>query len=243
MDRRRRVRAEAELGRGKPTRRVRKFILVVCEGEKTERVYLESLRSALEISKTTVEIVGAGAEIVGVVSEAIDRGEKRRAEAEQSNRLLPYDEVWGVVDTERRNDNPSWEQGVERARAAGLKLAWSNPCFEFWLLLHFEHNGSSFDGCAKVRPLLRKHIPRFKKSVDCFEHLAPHVPKAVENSKTIHRSQWRDTPKLIDRNPGTTVHELVERLMEVAGITIEEYQSRFPSPGVEPKKRGRASRS
>jgi hypothetical protein len=75
-----------------------------------------------------------------------------------------------------------------------------------------------------------------------FPILAPRIPQAIENSKQIHRSQWRETPRSIDCNPGTTVHELVERLMEVAGMTIEEYQARFPIPDTKLKKRTRPRR-
>lgn len=147
-----------------------------------------------------------------------------------------------MVDTERRNDNPSWERGVDRIKATGLKLAWSNPCFEFWLLLHFELIGRIFDGYAALRPFLTKHIPRYEKNMDCFEQLAPRVPTAIVNSKQIHRAQWRNTPKSIDCNPATTVHELVERLMEVAGMTVEQYRARFPIPETAMKGRKRPRR-
>ncbi len=191
------------------------------------------------MAKSDVEIVGAGAEIIGVVALAIELRQERETAAEESNRLAPFDEVWCVVDTERRNDNPSWERGIDRVRATGLKLAWSNPCFEFWLLLQFELIGRVFDGYEVLRPFLRRHIRRYEKSVDCFEQVAPRVPTAIENSKQTHRAQWQDTPRSIDCNPATTVHELVERLMEVAEMTIEQYQARFPLPETTPNRRKR----
>src|SRR4051794_16354484 len=203
-----RVRLETELGRRRPTRRPRECILVVCEGEETEPNYLEGLRKSISLSTLDVQIVGEGAEIVGVVAEAVRLKEEREAEAKESLRLAPFDEVWCVVDTERRNDNPSWERGVDRAAALGLHLAWSNPCFEFWLLLHFERIGRSFDGFAVLRPFLSKHIPHYAKSMDCFEKLAPRAPTAIDNSKQIHRAQGQDTQRAIECTPATTVHEL-----------------------------------
>ena len=238
-----RVRLETELGRRRPTRRPRECVLVVCEGVETEPNYLEALRKSINLSTLDVEIVGEGAEIVGVVAEAIRLKEEREAAAKESVHLAPFDEVWCVVDTERRNDNPSWDRGVDRASALGLRLAWSNPCFEFWLLLHFERIGRSFDGFAVLRPFLSRHIRHYEKSMDCFGQLAPNVPTAIENSKHIHRAQWQDTPRPIDCNPATTVHVLVERLMEVAGITIAEYQARYPMPETKPKKAKRYRRS
>jgi len=236
MARRHHRRPERALGRGRPTRRPRECILVVCEGAETEPNYLGSLRSAISLSSLDVEIVGQGAEIVRVVDEAIRLRDERAIKSEESIRLAPFDEVWCVVDTECRNDNPSWKRGVDRARATGLRLAWSNPCFEFWLLLHFELIGRSFDGYARVRPFLTRHIRHYEKSMDYFEQLAPRIPTAIEHSKQIHRSQWQDTPNAIDCNPGTTVHELVERLVLVAGMTIEEYEASFPLPDRRPRK-------
>ena len=166
MARRNRVRPESDLQRQKPTRRPRECILVVCEGVETEPNYLSSLRTAIGLTTLEVEIVGEGAEIVGVVKEAIRLKEKRAAAAQGSNRLAEFDEVWCVVDTERKNDNPSWERGVIQSRDTGLKLAWSNPCFEFWLLLHFKLIGRVFDGYASVRPFLRKYLKHYEKNVD-----------------------------------------------------------------------------
>ena len=237
------MRPETALGRGRPTRRPRESILIVCEGAETEPNYFKSLRRAISLSLLEVEIVGEGAEIVRVVDEAIRLREERATESEESIRLAPFDEVWCVVDTECRNDNPSWKRGVDRSKANGLKLAWSNPCFEFWLLLHFERIGRSFDGYARVRRFLTRHIRHYEKSMDYFEQIAPRIPTAIEHSKQIHRSQWQDTPNAIDCNPGTTVHELVERLMLVAGMTIEQYQASFPLPDTAPPKGKRARRS
>lgn len=228
MSRRNRVRPESALRRNRPARKPRESILIVCEGEATEPNYFESLWRHIRLATVHVKVVGQGAEIMKVIDAAIRLRADRAEEAQDSARVTAYDEAWCVVDTERRNDNPSWERGVDRARAKGLKLAWSNPCFEYWLLLHFEPIGTSFDGCTALGPHLRRHIPHYEKSADCFEQLAPRIPTAIDHSKRIHRSQWQNTPKFIDCNPATTVHELVEKLIDVAGMTIESYRERFP---------------
>lgn len=243
MSRRNRARREFDLRRRGPTRRRRECISLVCEGAETEPNYLMSFRRKVGLTTVEVEIIGQGAEIIGVVDAAIRLKEERAADTDRSNRRAPFDEVWCIVDTERRNDNPSWERGVDRARANGLNLAWSNPCFEYWLLLHFELIGRSFNGYAAVRPCLRRHIGDYEKSADCFDRLAPRIPTAIGHSKQIHRSQWQDTPRFIDCNPATTVHELVERLLEVAGMTIDDYRRRFPLPDEEPPKGKRRRRS
>jgi RloB-like protein len=243
MSRSSRARREFDLRRRVPARRRRVCILLVCEGAETEPNYLRSFRRKVGLTTVEVEILGQGAEIIGVVEAAIRLREQRAAEAEPSHRRAPFDEVWCIVDTERRNDNPSWERGVDRAKANGLRLAWSNPCFEYWLLLHFELIGRSFDGYAAVKRRLRRHIADYEKSTDCFDQLAPRIPTAVDHAKQIHRSQWQDTPRFIDRNPATAVHELVERLLAVAAMTVDDYRQRFPLPEEEPLKGRRTRRS
>jgi len=189
------------------------------------------------LTTVEVEIVGKGAEIVGVVDAAVRRKHERAVEAEQSNRRAPFDEIWCVVDTERMNDNPSWERGADRATAHEFRLAWSNPCFEYWFLLHFERIGRSFDRYSAVARQLRRHVSHYTKTSDCFDQLAPRTAAAIDHSKQIHRSQWQDTPRPIDRNPATTVHELVEKLIEVGGMTVKQFQERWPVPDSQRPKR------
>ncbi|MFI5454849.1 MAG: RloB family protein [Isosphaerales bacterium] len=107
-----------------------------------------------------------------------------------------------------------------------MRLAWSNPCFEYWLLFHFELIGRSFDGNDAIRPFVSRHIRRYEKSTGCFEQIFARIPTAIDRSKRIHGSQRKSTLKPIDCNPATTVHELVEKLIEVAGMTVEQYQER-----------------
>jgi len=133
--------------------------------------------------------------------------------------------------------------GVDKAKSNDLRLAWSNPCFEYWILLHFEKVGRSFNGYEGIKPHVRKHIRGYEKASDYFEILATRIPHAIENSKAIHRAQWQNTPRSIDCNPGTTVHELVERLIEIVGMTVEQYQERYPLPEHMDPKSKRARRS
>ncbi len=243
MDRQSRKRTEAALARGKPSRRPRECILIICEGEETEPNYFNSLWRHIRLRTVEVKVVGQGAEILGVVAAALQLRDEREDDARESVQTAPFDEVWCVVDTESRNHNPSWERGVDKATSNGLRLAWSNPCFEYWILLHFDRVGRNFYGYEGIKPHLRRHIPTYEKASDYFEVLAPRIPRAIENSKGVHRAQWQDTPRAIDCNPATTAHELVERLIEVAGMTVDQYRSRYPLREQTKRKSIRARRS
>jgi len=123
MGRQSRTRPESALGRGRRTRPPRECILIVCEGEQTEPNYFNSLWRHIRLKTVDVKVVGQGAEILGVIDAAIQLRDERENEAKDSIQTAPFDEVWCVVDTECRNDNPSWERGVDKARSNRLRLA------------------------------------------------------------------------------------------------------------------------
>jgi hypothetical protein len=125
-----------------------------------------------------------------------------------------------------------WPLGLYNALQDGIPRwpPWSGPRLEGIRVISIRRETRDRRTRAVLRPFLSKHLRRYEKSMDCFEQLAPRVPTAIENSKQIHRAQWQATLKSIDCNPGTTVHELVERLMELAEMTIPQHQAQFPIP-------------
>ena len=79
--------------------------------------------------------IGTGRNSLGVVQQAILESqhsfEKYRKEV---------DEVWAVFDKDDLDKHPktreNFKRAFERAAANGIKTAYSNECFELWLLLH-----------------------------------------------------------------------------------------------------------
>ncbi|MGH3940412.1 MAG: RloB family protein, partial [Pseudonocardiaceae bacterium] len=45
---------------------------------------------------------------------------------------------WCVFDVEWPKNHPNLKQAIQLARDHNIRLAISNPCFELWLILHFE---------------------------------------------------------------------------------------------------------
>ena len=48
------------------------------------------------------------------------------------------DEVWCVFDVEWPKNHPKLNASLQLAHSHGVQTAVSNPCFEYWLVLHFE---------------------------------------------------------------------------------------------------------
>ncbi|PSL01019.1 RloB-like protein [Murinocardiopsis flavida] len=46
-----------------------------------------------------------------------------------------YDEVWVVVDVD---DHATLDEALQKGRQADIPIVVSNPCFEIWLIWHYE---------------------------------------------------------------------------------------------------------
>lgn len=46
-----------------------------------------------------------------------------------------YSDVWVVID---KDDFSDFDEAIQKAGVEKLSVAWSNPSFELWYLLHFQ---------------------------------------------------------------------------------------------------------
>ncbi len=131
-----------ETKRATGTRRLRRYYLIVCEGEKTEPFYFEGLKRDLPpgvLQVTEIEIAGTGDNTLNLVQKA----RTRKKEREQQTGL-PVDCLWVVFD---RDAFPSqhFNKAIELCEHEGIGCAWSNEAFELWYLLHFQYFDARID--------------------------------------------------------------------------------------------------
>ena len=207
----RKSRNTSDLKRRKPFRLPRLCVLIVCEGEKTEPDYFESLRRELGLSSVEVEIVGkeCGSAPINVVDAAIDR----KACTPQSTIHDEYDEVWCVMDVEAPEPHKTLADAIAKAKKNKVKVALSNPCFEFWYILHFEKTSQPMLKNGDVIKVLKKHYPKYRKNdPNIFDVIFTHTTDAIKHAKEVIREKhWVED--LRGCNPSTHVHRLVEQLM------------------------------
>ena len=116
---------------------------------------------------------------------------KREAEKEargQRDDNLKYDEVWCVFDVDA---HPHLPDAKQKAEANRIKMAISNPCFELWLLLHFQDQRAHIER-DQVQSACRGHMPRYVKEVP-FELVFPHHQEAVERAVAL--DNWQQEPE------------------------------------------------
>ncbi|WP_233225499.1 RloB family protein [Amycolatopsis sp. CA-126428] len=173
-------------------REQRLSLLVVCGARATEPAYLEGLKRARRNPAVKVKVKVKAADPEAVV----------RYAAQLSDRTSgAHDEVWCVVDV----DEFDLERAVVLARSLRVNLAVSNPCFEYWLLLHFEACAAPVKCYRDVERRLLRYVPGYSKSALRFAHDEPGVDAAVQRSRHPDAGHAR--------NPSTQVGLLVEKML------------------------------
>jgi hypothetical protein len=203
------IRRDSLLHRRAGKRPPRSITLIVCEGE-TELEYFSVLSGRLGLRPTEVILADntEGSAPVSVVACA-----ERKAK-EQGG----YDHIFCVFD---QDTHESFARARERIRhlasrrvaALPIKEIVSVPCFEIWVLLHFEQSDPQFADCSAVISRIReRHLPRYLKAdVRTANALIDRLSNAVASAAWLERraeaNAW---------NPYTAVHRLVEHLQAVA---------------------------
>jgi len=186
-------------------------VLIVTEGCKTEPLYLNCFNDPRIRHKVLNIHCSSDSSPERLLQHAIERSGKntrQKRSVESSYFLLPFDSVWIVFD---RNGNAlETIDGVMReAESKNIKIAFSQPCFEFWLLLHFTYSTREFGNCNEAKETLREYDSYYSKNGN-FDEYMPRIDTAIKNSKKSH--QFAKTHGLGSKSY-TTVYKLIEELL------------------------------
>lgn len=175
------------------SRKVRPVIFVFCEGE-TEEQFVHYLRSKY---KCPIEIRTKVSHTKVLKRGYISRNTEGRLNQVNDRVFLLYD-----------LDREGLYEGLSKLKRADLIS--SNPCFELWLLLHYEDcNGQkSSEQCIT---LLKRHIPDYEKGKKkVFDS------RGAELSGRYSDAKERAKSKSIPDNPSTDVYRLVDLIRELS---------------------------
>lgn len=191
-----------DLKRRTGNRPERRTFAIVCEGIETEPGYFDALKQLPEIREVaSVEIKArSGPQPLPLVEAAI--------EVKQENDEI--DEVWCVFDIEAPKPHSNLNQALAKARSNGIKTAISNPCFEIWLILHFDSHTAwlSTDAAEDLR---RKYDGSTGKEV-AGDRYMPLRKTAAKNARDLKEIHIRNDNSFPDDNPSSGVFELLEAI-------------------------------
>jgi len=195
------------LRRRAPRTEPRLRLLVLCEGKVTEPRYFQAFRHEHRNQLVHIEVMPACGVPKTLVEHAAERKKQALREAKRyGDSFLKYDEVWCVFDVDV---HPNLEEAKNQARDNGLRVAISNPCFELWVLLHFQDQ-RAHQGRAHMQAACRDHLPEFDKEVP-YDRIQPRYAEAV--ARAIELEKWQEEQGRPGGNPSTDVYKLTGRIV------------------------------
>ncbi|MDH2428590.1 RloB family protein [Sphaerisporangium sp. TRM90804] len=191
-----------DLRRRTASRPERKTLVVFCEGEASEPDYINGLKRLPDVRANTsinIEVAPDRGVPLILVKRAIERGLDDEV-----------DECWCVFDVEWPQHHPNLAEAVRLAKEHGIRLAISNPCFELWLILHFEEQ-TAFITTAEAERRSRALDGRSGKRVDAAKYLQRrHL--ASQRAASLGKRHAQNQTSFPRDNPSSTMGELLEAI-------------------------------
>lgn len=136
-----------------------------------------------------------------------------------------YNQVWCVFDIEFEFDKIQLIEAIIKARRSGVNIAYSNLCFEVYLIYHFECL-YKYCNTKELNEILNDYLkrsgslsPYTKSDIRMLEkHFIPYYRTAINNSKLVYqRRMTNDNSEnniypFRERNSSSNVFMLVEAL-------------------------------
>lgn len=191
----------------------RSITLIVCEGE-TERAYFEAVRLhyGLRLAEVVVAENTYGSAPISVVECA----------EQKSKEVGGYDFIFCVFD---RDTHESFSRAREKIKTlAGrskkplpIQEIVSIPCFEVWVLLHFERSDAAHANCAAVIERIRNsYLPGYAKAESrTANQLMARIDEAIGSATWLE-----ERAETNGWNPYTSAHRLMLHLKMLASEPV-----------------------
>ncbi|ALC12948.1 RloB family protein [Sphingopyxis sp. 113P3] len=184
------MRQRRSLRRATPKRAPKKKFIIYSEGKNTEPQYFQAVRRNLLGALVDLEVIDAAGVPMTIAEKACERATTMRRGRGRRSSFEEGDQVWAVFD---RDEHPKVPEAIEKCHASSVQVAFSDPCFEVWLLLHFD-NFDRPDDRRQVQAALAKicddYDPKGKKSAD-FSKLMPKVEDAEKRAEAQLALLWQ----------------------------------------------------
>ena len=173
-------------------RELKDRILLVSEG-KTEQLYFKGLSQELKIS---IEMRDIKKTSLGSLQTKVERivGVAKK----EGN---PFTRVIFIID---KDDFQHYERDkINAKKNKDFHVFYSEPCFEYWLLLHFQLVSKPFNTCLDLQKSreFKVFFPNYNKTnFNIYKNLKSKLGAACSNAKN---------------NPNTNINELVDCLQNM----------------------------
>jgi hypothetical protein len=176
-----------------------KTFVIFCEGKTSEPDYingLKRLRHVRDRASINIEIDPRHGDPLILVRRAIERSKDAEV-----------DQCWCVFDVEWPDNHPQLGRAVQLAERNGIQTAVSNPCFELWLILHFQDQTACLT-TAEAERVSRGLDGRPGKAIDPGVYL-DHRQAAARRARQGADRHARNLTLFPDDNPSSTMYKLL----------------------------------
>jgi hypothetical protein len=142
------------------------------------------------------------------VEAAIRFRDEAKRTSQRSSIQEPFDEVWAVFD---QDQHTTVAEAKSLAEQNGIKVGFSKPSFELWLLLHFVLSMKPLINSDEAEAELKLKFPAYSKSGD-LTALVPIVSTAIKHGDLL--LDKLKEPGMANY-PFTTVQTLVKGLQDL----------------------------
>ena len=182
-----------------------KLICIFCEG-KTEENYFRQLIALERIKGANVKVLNPRkTDSLGLVKEAIS--------FKNSKNFSKNDEIFCIFDIDDSSIKDI-KGTIDLSKKHKIKLIISNPCFEYWILCHFEKYSSPISG-REITSRLKKKFRGYKKGhVDLYYSIRGKTNNAIKNIKSVKKDLGKKKIRK-NQNPSTDIHEFLQYLLSL----------------------------
>lgn len=200
-----------------------KAYLISCEGICTEPHYIKGLvdyeKANRKIAEGTEVLIAkhGHSDPLGVLQDLLD-----------TPNYESYDELWIVIDRDEielkgkgfgGHTKENFQKALEESKKHGVAVACSNPCFELWIVLHFEFRDTACSrddiqkkALEKVNSILPKdkqlkNVDDLKALKNLYDLLKDKVDTARINAAKLKANEEKN------ENPSSGMYKLLDSLM------------------------------
>ena len=188
--------------------------LIVCEGKQTEPNYFNGLKKKInEKYGNKVDVLIPNIDVKGTGMNTKSLVEYTQKMINYANKM--YNQVWVVFDKDDYND----KQFNLAVNSCDYNVAWSNPNFELWLLVHFK----KINKCISKDEVLKELSKEFyrnglgsyrKNDKNVFSKLTEKEALDVAIKNCLYMEELNKDEQASQRNPMTKIYKIIEEFKD-----------------------------
>jgi hypothetical protein len=192
-----------------------KTIWIFCEGKQTEKNYFQKYKAIERIPFQIKVLDSPNKRAQDLVRYCISYISKNHF------RFQSDDEIFCIFDR-NANTNQDLNKAIKFAQEENIRIIFSNPCFEYWILCHYIYHQSAIE-YNSLKNKIERYIPQYKKNdKDIYTKTKEKISNAIRNSERGYTKHEQNGINCISResNPVTSVFNLIRYLNDLKNSRI-----------------------